>query len=302
MKNIYGILLLLCINLACFQKSESISNITRKIVKDIGDEVYLDCSTINNPEVNVVWVKVAKDQIDESIVLSSKSTLIVDDPRVTLISELKQDSNRYIIHIHNIQESDTSIYRCDVITGINEKVSYYTELLVGRSPFFYDNSTKSLVVVEGQSVQLACFAGGYPTPRVFWWKRKNAILFIGNILKLSAVKKEHRGDYYCKAENNVGNGTSHKISLEVEFAPVVTALETSVGQAVLYDAYLECHVEANPQPAITWIYNGVELSNNQHYLISDFATNDNNTDSFLLIMKINYELYETLLPQCPPAC
>jgi len=62
-----------------------------------------------------------------------------------------------------------------VITGIN-RVSYYTELLVGRSPFIYDNSTKSLVVVEGQSVQLACFAGGYPTPRVFWKKPNNSIL------------------------------------------------------------------------------------------------------------------------------
>jgi len=64
----------------------------------------LDCSTINNPEVNVVWVKVAKDQIDASIVLSSKSTLIVDDPRVTLISELKQDSNRYIIHVTSFEK------------------------------------------------------------------------------------------------------------------------------------------------------------------------------------------------------
>jgi len=88
----------------------------------------------------------------------------------------------------------------------------------------------------------------------------------GNILKIPAIKKEDRGTYYCKADNNVGNGTSHKISLEVEFAPVVTALETSVGQAVLYDVYLECHVEGNPQPAITWIYDGVELSNNKHYL------------------------------------
>jgi len=48
--------------------------------------------------------------------------------------------------------------------------------LVRGPPFIYDNSTKSLVVEEGQSVQLACFAGGYPTPRIFWRKPNNAIL------------------------------------------------------------------------------------------------------------------------------
>jgi len=49
--------------------------------------------------------------------------------------------------------------------------------MVRGPPFIYDNSTKSLVVEEYQSVlKLACFAGGYPTPRVFWRKPNNPIL------------------------------------------------------------------------------------------------------------------------------
>jgi len=84
-------------------------------------------------------------------------------------------------------------------------------------------------------------------------------------LKISGIKKEDRGNYYCIAENSVGNDTIRRISIEVEFPPVVTTLLTRVGQAVNYDAYLVCTVEANPQPAITWIYKGVELSNNEHY-------------------------------------
>jgi len=63
-----------------------------------------------------------------------------------------------------------------VITGFNDKISAYTELLVRRPPFIYENSSTSIVVEEFQSVQLACFAGGYPTPRVFWRKPNNAIL------------------------------------------------------------------------------------------------------------------------------
>jgi len=78
--------------------------------------------------------------------------------------------------INNIQEDDASIYRCDLITGFNDKISGYTELLVRGPPFIHDNFTNSLVVEEGQSVELACFAGGYPTPRVFWRKPNSGIL------------------------------------------------------------------------------------------------------------------------------
>jgi len=85
-------------------------------------------------------------------------------------------------------------------------------------------------------------------------------------LKIHAIKKEDRGTYYCIAENGVGKSNRHRISIAVEFAPVVTVSQSRVGQAVPHDAYLECHVEAYPPPAIIWIYNGVQLSNNQHYL------------------------------------
>ncbi|CAH1732425.1 unnamed protein product [Aphis gossypii] len=323
MKNIYGVLLLLYITLAYSQKMPFISHTTRQFVRDIGSEVDLDCSTKHSREFNVLWIKVIKNQTDESIVLSSGSTLIVKDPRVSLVTEIKQDSSRYIIHINNIQEDDASTYRCDLITGFNNKISAYTELLVRGPPFIYDNSTKSLVVEEGQSVQLACFAGGYPTPRIFWRKPNNAILTIGNILKISAIKKEDHGNYYCIAENGVGKGTKRKISIDVEFAPVVTALQTIVGQAVNYDVYLECHVESNPPPAIIWIFNGIQLTNNENYLISDLTTADDKIDSSLQIIKIKNYLYgdyickaanilgtaeititvfETVLPQCPPVC
>ncbi|KAF0761910.1 lachesin-like [Aphis craccivora] len=300
-----------------------ISHTTHQIVSDIGGEVDLDCSYKHSREFNVLWIKVIKNQIDASIVLSSGNKLIVKDPRVSLVTEIKKDTSRYIIHINNIQEDDASIYRCDLITGFNDKISGYTELLVRGPPFIHDNFTNSLVVEEGQSVELACFAGGYPTPRVFWRKPNSGILAIGNILKIPVIKKEDHGNYYCIAENGVGKGARRKMSIEVEFAPVVTVLQTRVGQAVNYDVYLECHVESNPPPAIIWIFNGVQLSHNENYLISDFATADDKIDSSLQIIKMKNYLYgdyickaannlgtaeititvfETVLPQCPPVC
>jgi len=90
--------------LAYSQKMPFISHTTHQLVRDIGSEVDLDCSTKHSREFNVLWIKIIKNQIDASIVLSSGSTLIVKDPRVSLVTEIKQDSSRYIIHVTSYEK------------------------------------------------------------------------------------------------------------------------------------------------------------------------------------------------------
>lgn len=63
------------------------------------------------------------------------------------------------------------------------------------------------------AVQMECYAGGYPTPRISWRRENNAILptggsiYRGNVLRIKHIRKEDRGTYYCVAENGVGRGT-----------------------------------------------------------------------------------------------
>jgi len=80
---------------------------------------------------------------------------------------------------------------------------------------------------------------------------------------------------------------------------------------------------AYPPPRISWIKDGLYLSNNQHYKISNFATADEFTDTTLRVITIEkrqygfytckaenkfgeneaqVELVESYLPTCPPAC
>jgi neuronal growth regulator 1 len=163
---------------------------------------------------------------------------------------------------------------------------------------------------------MECYAGGYPPPRISWRRENNAILptggsiYRGNILKIKQIKKEDRGTYYCVAENGVGRGTKSKlflmkipglfyenlvvtgnIAVEVEFAPVVSVPRPRLGQALQYDMDLECHVEAYPPPALTWVKDEVALSNNQHYSISHFATADEFTDTTLRVITIEKRQY-----------
>lgn len=87
----------------------------------------------------------------------------------------------------------------------------------------------------------------------------------GNIWKIPVINKDDRGIYSCVAENGIGNGTRHRITIQVEFAPVITVPKNRKGQALKYDIDLECNIEAYPSPAIIWKHNGVQLSNNEHY-------------------------------------
>lgn len=147
--------------------------------------------------------------------------------------------------------------------------------------------------------------------------------YTGSILKINSVRKEDRGTYYCVADNGVSKGDRRNINLEVEFAPVISVPRPRLGQALQYDMDLECHIEAYPLPAIVWVKDEVQLSNNQHYSISHFATADEFTDSTIRVITIEkrqygdyickavnklgqaearVHLFETVIPVCPPAC
>lgn len=323
-----AILTLICavLQIGVAQRTPTISYISQEQIKDIGETVELICSVQYAQDYPVLWIKLNKDNGHEQVALSTGTALIIRDSRFSL----KHDTaSSYTLQIKDIQETDAGFYQCRLQLSINNLVNAEVELQVRRPPIISDNSTQSLVVSEGQPVQLECYSSGFPLPRISWRRENNAILptggsiYRGNTLKISAIRKEDRGTYYCVAENGVGRGARRNINVEVEFAPVITAPRPRLGQALQYDMDLECHVEAYPPPAIIWLKDDVQLSNNQHYSISHFATADEYTDTTIRVITIEkrqygeyicraanklgtaetkVELFETIIPVCPPAC
>lgn len=89
-------------------------------------------------------------------------------------------SSTYKLQIKDIQETDAGIYQCQVILSVNNKISAEVELQVRRPPIITDNSTQSIVASEENSVQMECYASGYPTPTITWRRENNAILPTGS--------------------------------------------------------------------------------------------------------------------------
>ena len=189
-------------------------------------------------------------------------------------------------------------------------------------------------------VVLKCYASGYPPPEIYWRRQDNAVLptnssvYKGTELVFPSVTKEHRGTYYCVATNVVGTGARRNINVEVEHTPTIRIPRKRLGQALQFDMDLECKIDAYPPPAITWYkvyqvntqnYQTVSeaLTTNQHYRISHFAHDDQYVDTILRVVTIekkqygkylckatnrlgsanrSVELFETVIPICPPAC
>ncbi|XP_020292615.1 lachesin-like [Pseudomyrmex gracilis] len=310
------------------QRSPTISYITQEQVKDIGETVELQCSVQYASVYPVLWIKINKENKQDQITLAINNGIIIADSRFSI--RYDSETSTYHLQIKSLQEVDVGYYQCKIQISISSSVSAEVELEIRRPPIISDNSTQSVLVAEDQSIQLECYASGYPSPTISWRRQNNKIfpsgnaIYNGNIVNLPVVTRESRGTYYCIADNGVGRGSKRNINVEVEFSPVIEISRSRVGQALQYDADLECHVEAYPPPAITWYdKNGQELLNSQHYSIAQFADAVDYTHTTLRILSIEkrqygkytcraqnelgvahgkLELSETIIPVCPPAC
>lgn len=84
-----------------------------------------------------------------------------------------------ILRIEDIQEIDAGIYQCQIYLTIQDKVTASTEVMIRRPAMIFNNFTQSLVVTEGESIQMECYSDGNPTPTISWHRENNAILPTG---------------------------------------------------------------------------------------------------------------------------
>ncbi|OTF75097.1 hypothetical protein BLA29_009713 [Euroglyphus maynei] len=186
-----------------------------------------------------------------------------------------------------------------------------------------------MITSTGESIQLECYAFGYPQPSISWRRENNDLLptggslYKGNILIIHNITKADRGTYYCIADNNVGSGARRNVVVEVEFPPSVHVERPRYDQAINFDVNLQCSVESYPAPTIRWLKDGVEIQDSSHYQMSIFTTSHDYTDSVLRIKNIQQkhygqyichatnklgssqqiiEMFESSTPVCPPAC
>lgn len=305
----------------------TITFITKDQIVNIGDDLELRCNLVDSEGYSIGWTRI--DNTQRVTTIARGTSLDVPSDRFYATFDPRQ--SQYTLRISQINENDAGIYQCQIAQGTSMPQTARTNVFVRIPPTIGDNSTRSVITSVGSDLQMQCYANGYPQPTISWRRNKNSLIPInggvaihrGNTLSLKNVTKEDRGTYYCVADNGVSPGARRGISVEVEFKPVVRVGQMRYEQALQYDADLHCSIEAFPSPSISWVKDGHELNNNQHYSVAIFDTSSEFSQTTLRVKKIEkrqYGIYlcraankfgiseaevrldETPNVVCPPAC
>lgn len=327
-------LLLICIVNTVFNQfvdaNPTITFITKDQIVNIGDDLELKCNLVDSEGYSIGWTRIDTNTVPNRVTTIARGTSL-DVPSDRFYATFDPRQSQYILRINQINEIDAGIYQCQIAQGTSMPQTAKTNVFVRIPPTIGDNSTRSVITSVGSDLQMQCYANGYPQPTISWRRNKNSLIPInggvaihrGNTLSLRNVTKEDRGTYYCVADNGVSPGARRGISVEVEFKPVVRVGQIRYEQALQYDADLHCYIEAFPSPSISWVKDGHELNNNQHYSVAIFDTSSEFSQTTLRVKKIEKRQYGVYLCRaankfgvseaevrldespnvvCPPAC
>ncbi|XP_051261429.1 B-cell receptor CD22-like [Dicentrarchus labrax] len=226
-----------------------------------GSSVTLTCSTNANPAVDsYTWYKVDGDQ-------------------VTAVGSKKRLST-------TVSEVDNQFY-CKVSNRYGSQNSSIAQIDVQFSP----KDTTVVVdpdgpILEGSSVTLFCRSrANPPVTNYTWYKDDEEENEPGSSLVINGIDKSHNGDYHCEAKNELGEGISAAIQLDVQYPPKNTTVSVDPSGPVVdgTSVTLTCTSIANPAAVnFTWfrvagrekemvgseqhfIFNVTKLSEDQYY-------------------------------------
>ncbi|XP_058986522.1 lachesin [Musca domestica] len=224
-----------------------------------GREAILACSVRNLGKNKVGWLR-ASDQT----VLALQGRVVTHNARISVMHE---DMHTWKLKISKLRESDRGCYMCQINTSPMKKQVGCIDVQVPPD-IINEESSSDLAVQEGEDATLVCKATGNPTPRVTWRREDGEMIllrkpgsrelmrvesFQGPALKLARLERRQMGAYLCIASNDVPPAVSKRVSLSVQFAPMVRAPSQLLGTPLGSDVQLECQVEASPSPVSYWL-------------------------------------------------
>ncbi|XP_046400586.1 lachesin-like [Ischnura elegans] len=253
---------------------ETIKNVTVAV----GREAILSCSVTELDNYKVGWMK-AEDQT----ILTLHTKVVTHNSRISVTHDGHRTWN---LHIRQVKEADRGCYMCQINTNVMKKQIGCVDVHV--PPDISDAETSSdITVQEGENATLQCRATGHPTPRIVWRRENGESLIIkkgfrditkhdsvsGDVLTLVKLDRKQMGAYLCIASNDVPPAVSKRITLNVNFAPIIKVPNQLLGAPLGTDVFLDCHVEAFPNTINYWIKNrGEMLLDGRKHIIQEEKT------------------------------
>nr|XP_012135418.1 PREDICTED: lachesin-like isoform X3 [Megachile rotundata] len=208
----------------------------------IGREVVFSCSVRNIGKYKVGWLRAS-----DHTILSVHTRTVTHNARIAVSYETGGSSGSgaasanafgvtgssqpteevvngtWRLHIRQLKESDRDCYMCQINT----------------SPMISELGCLDIL------------GGGT-------FERHET--YNGSLLQFHRVERRQMGAYLCIASNDVPPAVSKRVTLAVNFAPVVQSPNQLLGAPLGTDVQLKCYVEAFPNTINYWVKNrpGVE--------------------------------------------
>ncbi|XP_018344901.1 PREDICTED: lachesin-like [Trachymyrmex septentrionalis] len=176
------------------------------------------------------------------------------------------------VYLLRWQEKSKPIGRADPSRSAQDLDGMEKAKAVPPDIVYGGDTSADLAVAEGDNATLSCRATGHPPPRVSWRREDGEPIVIrasttggstfekhdhynGSLLHFYRVERRQMGAYLCIASNDVPPAVSKRVTLAVNFAPVVKAPNQLLGAPLGTDVQLECYVEAFPNTINYWVKN-----------------------------------------------
>ncbi|XP_022913132.1 lachesin-like [Onthophagus taurus] len=245
----------------------------RNVTAAVGREAVLSCTVNDLGQYKVGWMKA-----DDQTVLSLDTRVITHNPRINVAHDEKLRT--WQLRIRQLKESDRGCYVCQINTNSMKKI--YGCIDVQVSPDIDDEGTSGdVTVTEKDNVTLTCRARGQPEPRVLWRREdsKHILLketpldvekvdtFSGSTLNLFHLDRQQMGVYLCIASNDVPPAVSKRITLNINFPPLVHVVKPIISAPLGGSAKLKCDVESYPKSDNYWMKDREEnlLNDSRHH-------------------------------------
>ncbi|XP_057892200.1 peroxidasin homolog [Melospiza georgiana] len=224
----------------------------------VGESVTLECGVSGHPQPRISWT------------LGSGSPL-PQDSRFTITSSGG-------LFIQNVTFSEQGQYNCNA-SNSEGSIQATARIIVQDSPRFLVIPTDQ-TVTEGQSVDFPCSAEGHPPPVITWTRaggplpsdRRHSVLATGT-LRVGRVALHDHGQYECHAISAIG-GTSVPVQLSVtpRVIPVFLHPPQDLVAETGQDVSISCAAQGDPRPTITWVKEGIQITESGKFHISQDGT------------------------------
>lgn len=250
-----------------------------KVINDFGETIS------NRSNLTVSSGPIIENELEDQKVLRDKEAKfeciitgipkpqvqwLFNDKELTTREGIKYEkdinNNRYAFIIPKVNSSGVIKLKATNEYGTVEKTCNLELLDLPKAL----NKLENITVSESESAKLSIKVSGNPKPSVKWYKNDIELIITDLYeicesddevtLLIKSCTHDDSGSYFAKISNSFGEVSSNKATLNIQKTPKFVSHPNDTAISIDGPLRLDCVVQGNPRPKLTWTVNGRELA------------------------------------------